>query len=357
MSKMSKERKKKYKEIGEKSQGLFNESQAALILQAIQQGYKLDSMGFVPHPGFFQAPHRRDLTGVDIAMVGCPMSMGGFGGLSGGRHGPRAIREWTRHYGPVSDSTGNNVFLQCSVIDYGDIEWSACNVDAMVDDIYKVFKELAESDITPLACGGEHTITFPIIKALSEAHDNEAFGMIHLDAHCDSMGPLGADVYHDGMIFRLGVLEGYIDPEHSVEIGTRGRATPMWDFSHDAGVTIITADEVYRKGIQYVIDKTREVIGTEPTYFSLDVDVLDSSIMMGTGGMEPFGLTGREVREIILGARTLNIIGADLVELNPYLDQTDRSSHLAAGLFFELLCLLADAREKRMGKQNPTTWE
>lgn len=354
---MSKERMAKYREFDRDLLDIKDaKTHTAFLQQAILQGYTLDSTGFVPHPGFFQAPHRRDLNGVDIAMVGCPTDLNGFGGLSGSRHGPRAVREWSRHYGPSHDSTGNSPYMQCNVIDYGDIEWSACNMDMRVNDIYEAFKELAESGITPLACGGEHTITYPIIKALSEVNDHEAFGMIHLDSHCDSLGKLGEDVYHDGMIFRLGVLEGYIDPEHSVEIGTRGRATPMWDFSREAGVTIITADEVYRKGIQYVIDKTREIIGTEPTYFSLDVDVLDSSIMMGTGGMEPFGLTGREVREIILGVRTLNIIGADLVELNPYLDQTDRSSHLAAALFFELLCLLADVREKRTGKSNPTSW-
>ena len=88
-------------------------------------------------------------------------------------------------------------------------------------------------------------------------------------------------------------------------------------------------------------------MGKDKTYFSLDVDGLDSNYMMGTTGPEPFGLNPRQVRDIILGARGLNIIGADMVETNPNRDSDGKSSHLAAALFFELLCLLADTRAER----------
>ena len=96
-----------------------------------------------------------------------------------------------------------------------------------------------------------------------------------------------------------------------------------------------------------MIDKAREVVGNEKTYFSFDVDGLDSNYMMGTTGPEPFGLTPRQVREIIHGARGLHIIGADMVETNPNRDTDGKSGHVAAALFFELLCLLVDARSGR----------
>jgi arginase family enzyme len=120
-------------------------------------------------------------------------------------------------------------------------------------------------------------------------------------------------------------------------------------------MTVITADEVYEKGTGYVIAKAREVVGSDKTYFSLDVDALDSSYMMGTTGPEPFGLNPRQVRDIILGARGLHIIGADMVETNPNRDPDGSSGHLAAALFFELLCLLADSRGERQACQQ-THW-
>jgi len=78
--------------------------------------------------------------------------------------------------------------------------------------------------------------------------------------------------------------------------------------------------------------------------------------MMGTTGPEPFGLNPRQVRDIILGARGLNIIGADMVETNPNRDPDGGSGHLAAALFFELLCLLADSRSESQTCQQ-TGWQ
>jgi arginase family enzyme len=151
-------------------------------------------------------------------------------------------------------------------------------------------------------------------------------------------------VVNDGSIFRQAVLQGFIDPERTVQIGIRGRSNFLWEFSHDSGMTVITADEVHTKGVDHAIARAREIVGDGKAYFSLDVDALDSSVMMGTTGPEPFGLSPRQVRDIILGVRNLEFIGADMVELNPNRDPDGRSGHLAAALFFELLSLLADCR-------------
>jgi arginase family enzyme len=104
-----------------------------------------------------------------------------------------------------------------------------------------------------------------------------------------------------------------------------------------------------------VIDKAREIVGKEKTYFSFDVDGLDSNYMMGTTGPEPFGLNPRQVRDIIHGVRGLNIIGADMVETNPNRDTDGKSAHVAGALFFELLCLLADCRTAA-GDCGQTDW-
>ena len=193
------------------------------------------------------------------------------------------------------------------------------------------------------------------MKGLAKAHD-DSFGMIHIDAHCDTMAAWDGDVINIGSVFRQAVLDGYLDPERVVQIGIRGRSNFLWEFSQDVGMTVITADEVFDKGLPYVIDRARDVVGTDKTYFSLDVDGLDSAYMMGTTGPEPFGLTHRQVRDLILAVHDLNIIGADIVEVNPLRDPDGYSAHLAAALFWELLCLVADARAAHHETTRQTNW-
>ncbi|NKB35701.1 MAG: agmatinase [Gammaproteobacteria bacterium] len=354
MAKVNDERLEKYRLLDKKAFDFSNKAITGFFERATPQGYNLDTTGFLAHPGFFQAPHRQDLDNVDIAMVGSPLDLGAIG-LAGARHGPKAIRECSRNYGPVNDTTGHIPFEQTSIIDYGDVQWSATDLTVRLEDIAGVFQQLGEADLYTLNCGGEHTTSFGALKGLSTAHD-DSFGLIHIDAHCDTMATWGGDTVNDGSLFRHAVINGYIDPERTVQIGIRGRSIFLWEFSHDSGMTVITADEVFDKGTAYVIDKAREVVGKDKAYISLDVDGLDSSVMMGTTGPEPFGLMPRQVRDIIHGARGLNIIGADMVELNPNRDPAEISAHTAAALFFELLCLLADCRVEQTGKSKPTNW-
>ncbi|MEH6549399.1 MAG: arginase family protein [Pseudomonadales bacterium] len=355
MAKLTEQELKHFRALDREAFDYENSKVTRFFERAAAQGYSLDTTGFLANPGFFQAPHRKNLENVDIAIVGSPLDLGAIG-LAGTRHGPKHVREWSRNYGPINDRTGNIPFEQCSVIDYGDVEWSSTDLAARLEDIYEVFKTLGDAGCYTLNCGGEHTTSFGALKGLSEAH-NDSFGVIHIDAHSDTMASWGGDAVNDGSIFRQAVLHGFIDPRRTVQIGIRGRSDFLWEFSHDSGMTVIPADEVFEKGTQYVIDKAREVVGTkEKTYFSFDVDGLDSNYMMGTTGPEPFGLEPRQVREIIHGARGLNIIGADMVELNPNRDPDGKSGTVAAALYFELLCLLADCREAKTGQVNSTNW-
>jgi arginase family enzyme len=346
MSKLTTEQLAKYRALDRSAFDFSDTRITDFFARAAEQGYSLDTTGFLAHPGFFQAPHRRDLADADIVMVGSPLDLGAIG-LAGARHGPQAIRNASRNYGPVNEHSGEIPFQHCSIIDYGDIEWSATSLDARLEDIYRDFLSIGEAGCYSLNCGGEHTTSFGCLKGLSEAHD-DSFGLVHIDAHCDTMASWGGDIINDGSVFRQAVLHGFIDPERTVQIGIRGRSGFLWEFSHDSGMTVITADEVFEKGTGYVMDQTREIVGHEKTYFSFDVDGLDSNHMMGTTGPEPFGLEPRQVRDIIHGAYDLNIIGADMVETNPNRDADGKSAWVAAALYWELLSLLAHTRSKTL---------
>ena len=348
MAKLSQEELNHLKGLDRPAFEFADENVQRFFDRAAEQGYNLDTTGFLAHPGFFQAPHRRNLTDVDIAMVGSPLDLGAIG-LSGARHGPKALREASRNYGPINDRTGEIPFDSCSIIDWGDIDWSETSLSKRLDDIAVTFAELGAAGCYTLNAGGEHTTSFGVLKGLSEAH-NESFGLIHIDAHCDTMSTWGGDAVNDGSVFRQAALAGYINPSKTIQIGIRGRSDFLWEFSRDSGMTVISADEVFERGPSWVIERIHSVLGcSEKTYFSFDVDALDASVMMGTTGPEPFGLSPRQVRDIIHGCYDLNVIGADIVELNPSRDSDGGSALVASALQWELLCLLAHCKSVRSG--------
>lgn len=324
------------------------------VMRAAEEGYSLEARGFMKHHGFFQAPHTTELTGVDIAMVGVPMDQG-VPHWGGTRHGPEAARKWSHIHGPVNQATNAIPFNMCNIIEYGDVPFTSFSAKERCEDIFRTYTKLVDQDVVPLSCGGEHTMSFPILRAVGR---DQPLGLIHLDAHADTGGtPKGGDDNNDNSVFRKAVLDGVLDPERTVQIGIRGRASFIWDFSHDTGMRVVTADELHEKGVPYIMEEIRERIGSAPAYLSVDTDAIDSTEMPGTTLPEPFGITGRQAREIIRGARGLDIVGADIAELCPPHDPQGISANLAAALMFEMLCVLAEARVARTGVKNKTHWK
>jgi len=135
------------------------------------------------------------------------------------------------------------------------------------------------------------------------------------------------------------VLEGVLDPERTIQIGIRGAAEYIWEFSNAAGMTVIRADELNTLGIGEVIRQARAVIGDGPTYFSFDVDSLDPAFAPGTGTPEVGGLTTREALELIRGMKGMNIVAADVVEVAPQYDPTTNTAQNAAQMLFEIVSL------------------
>lgn len=359
MAKMSEERKARYAALDKPFMDMKDKELEAWVREAMDNGVALSAVhsDSRKHTGYFQAPTVEDAAGLDIAFIGIPWEYTAYG-TGGTKHGPGALRKYSNYnYGFVHDVTGNAPMMQCKVGDFGDVLFSKSDIDTRLVDIEKKFDEAAAAGAYTIGIGGEHTSTYSILKALSRHHDDEAFGMIHIDAHGDTMAGYGGDKINDGSCFRYGIIEGAIDPERTVSIGIRNSYSKMlWEFSNDAGITTITGQEVHEKGTQYIIDMTREIIGTEKAYFTFDSDGLCASSMMGTTNPELFGLTHFQARDLILGCRGLDIVGADYMELNPLRDPTGYSTLVSTVMVWELMCLLADAREAKMGRKNPTSW-
>jgi len=185
--------------------------------------------------------------------------------------------------------------------------------------------------------------------------------LIHLDAHADTapINPefLGGGAITDGNLFTWAVVEGLVDPERTIQIGLRGGGVGMTRrMSEDFGMRTVTMEEFEQIGVEAVVEEARRVVGEGACYLSFDTDALGSPYMQGTNLAEPFGITDREARTFLRGLRGLDLVGADLVETTPANDVTGASSNLAAGLAFEMLCLLAEARCERIGERRPTNW-
>jgi agmatinase len=135
-------------------------------------------------------------------------------------------------------------------------------------------------------------------------------------------------------------LDGVLDPTRTIQIGIRGSAELLCEFSYDAGMTVVHIEDFMRLGIDAVVEQARAVVGTGPVYVSFDVDGLDPAYAPGTGTPEVGGITPREAQQILRGLQGLNIIGGDVVEIAPQYDPTSNTAHVGAQMLFEILCLM-----------------
>ena len=291
------------------------------------------------YPGALDQP---GLGGLDVALIGVPMDLG-VTNRPGARFGPRAVRGVER-IGPYHHVHKFVPLAAAKVGDVGDVPFrSRYSLETSIEDIEGAFTRVVGAGTAPLAVGGDHSITFPILKAVGA---KRPVGLIHIDAHCDTGGPFEGAKFHHGGPFRQAVLAGVLDPDRSIQIGIRGGAEYLWEFSYVSGMTVVHAEEFARAGVAKTIKQIREVVGTGPTYISFDIDSLDPAFAPGTGTPEIGGLTTREAMELVRGCAGLNIVGGDVVEVAPQYDATTNTAQAAAQMLFEILALIALARRK-----------
>jgi guanidinopropionase len=295
----------------------------------------------LPHLAPTQAPGE-----IDIALVGIPFD-GATTNRPGTRLGPRQVREASSLMRLVNYGTLVAPYDLCACADVGDVPVNPIDVPDTLRRIEAEISYLHAGGVTPLSIGGDHIISYPILRALAT---KGPLGMIHIDAHSDT-----GDVYFGGQTlthgtpFRRAIEDGVLDPKRTVQIGIRGTmySTDERDWALEQGIRIIDMEEVTEKGIPYTIAEARRVVGAGPTYFTFDIDSIDPAFAPGTGTPEIGGFTSREALQLVRGFRHLNLVGADMVEVSPPLDQSGGTALVGASIAFELLCLLAEARSER----------
>jgi guanidinopropionase len=300
---------------------------------------------FAGHATFMRLPVVTDPREVDIAIVGVPWD-GGTTNRPGPRHGPRQVRDMSSLIKRVHSVTKISPYELCRVADLGDAPVNPIDLQRSLESIHGFFDGIVAAGSVPLAIGGDHLSSLPILRAIAK---RRPVGMVHFDAHSDTVDTyFGGLKYTHGTPFRRAIEEGLLDPKRVVQIGIRGStySADERDWPLAEGIRIITIEEFEERGVEAAIREARRVAGDGLTYVSFDIDALDPVFAPGTGTPEFAGITSREALRLLRGLRGLNLVGADVVEVSPPFDPSGATALAAANVAFELLCLLAERKAK-----------
>jgi guanidinobutyrase len=276
---------------------------------------------------------------LDVAIIGVPLDIG-TSNRSGARFGPRQIRAESCLLRPYNMATGAAPFDHLTVGDIGDVPLNTFNLGASIDLITEFYDPVCAAGTVPLSLGGDHTMTYPILRSVARGHG--PVGMVHVDAHADINDTMFGERVTHGTWLRRAIEEGMVDATRTVQIGLRGTGYSPDDFDwmRQQGGLVVTADQCWYRSLAPLMDEVRARIGAGPCYVSFDVDGLDPSVAPGTGTPEIAGLSASQGVEIIRGCRSLQLVGADVVEVSPPYDPSGNTALLAANLLYELLCVL-----------------
>ena len=303
--------------------------------EIIDQAFtRLSPYGTVSEPtysgalSFLRRRYTKELAGVDVAVVGIPFDLATTN-RSGSRLGPRAIRAasaslaWCPPYAWDFDPCE-----RLNVIDWGDVRFDAGRPHLVPDEITDTYREIIATGVTPLTLGGDHFVSYPVLRALQEIHGPLA--LVHFDAHSDTWEDSEGRIDHGTMFFHAARL-GYVDPARSIQLGMR---------THNAethGFQVLDARELHARGVDAAIAAIRERVGGMKCYVTFDIDFLDPAFAPGTGTPVVGGFSTHEALQLVRGLAGLTLIGMDVVEVAPAYDHSEITAFAAASIAQELL--------------------
>jgi agmatinase len=325
----------------------------------------IGGMSFQGIPTFFRAPVAlcpQDLVAgeVDVAIMGASLDMST--GARGTAFGPQAVRtgEVVGAWGAIASQShpavGGIDFMQVlNVVDYGDAPIDVLSTERSILPVHHMVKEIAETGAIPVIVGGDHSLMYPDVVAITDVYGKGNVGVVHFDAHFDALPSLlGHYISHGAPVKRL-IDEGHVNGRNFVQIGLNsfkpGPKEIAW--MRENQVRYHFMSEIDRDGWPAVMERAlaEALDGPEMIFVSIDTDVLDPAFAPGMGTPEPGGLTPRELFPVLRALGVQNkIVGIDLVEVNPLTDPTYRSKQVAVRILREILTGIA---MRNMGITDP----
>jgi agmatinase len=274
-----------------------------------------------------------------FAVFGVPFDCG-VGYRPGQRLAPRAIRDAsTRYRLPWGDDNpgywdvedGRRYLAGCRLVDAGDVDPLYFDLAALDARTEALVGAILDAGAVPIGLGGDHSVTYPILRAFGRL--GAPLDVLQIDAHLDFSAAVDGFPRSNSSPLRRAAELGWLGGV--CVVGVRGiRTSPeAYAAAQARGHRIVLA----RDGLEAAL---AALPAGRPLYVTVDVDGLDPAVAPGTSSPEPGGLSWREVRALLAAALARNrLVGADVVEVNPYLDPTGVTALLAARLAVELMAL------------------
>ena len=293
---------------------------------------------------FFKVPLCTDLDLLEakVAFIGVPFDQGTLG-RPGARYGPDAIRDAPRAYvysdpfgeqkeaaGFFDIDAGGELLQGVTMADCGNIAVLPSEVLRNFDMLTQVVEKVVRRGSFPVIIGGDHAITFPAVRGLS---NYSPLNIVHFDAHMDYAHDYGGVLYTHGSPIRRCRELPFVG--HISSVGIRSTRRKPYEDSQRDGSLVITTKGFRELGPEGVVDR---IPRGRNLYITLDIDVMDPSQAPGTGTPEIGGLRYEEMRDCLAAlAAQSNVVGFDLVEVAPPYDSSDLTAQLAARLIIDFL--------------------
>lgn len=246
--------------------------------------------------------------------------------IPGARFGPRSVREASYNFERYNITLDKN--LDTSVYDFGDIQVVHGNFKKTCKRVQSTVSDLIDEGIIPIVLGGEHTISYGILKALDVSDTT----ILYFDAHMDLRDRFMEEKYSHATVMRR-IFE--LNPKKIIQIGVRSCAYDEISFANRNEITYYTPSDV-NKDIGMVKKVIRDL--ENPVYVTVDIDVLDPAYAPAVGNPTPCGLDPLQLERLIHSLANKDVIGFDLVEVAST-QIGDITSINGAKVIYDFLCL------------------
>lgn len=296
---------------------------------------------FATPPSFFGLANSDP--GAPLCIAGVPFDIG-TSNRAGARFAPLAIRQASRM---LLDGDHPLHWVEPATLPLADIGDFRIALGDLRESLRLIERQAMDRSHL-ITLGGDHSITLPLLRALSRRHG--PVGLVHFDAHVDTWPDSFGQTYGHGSPFFHAINEKLIDPRRTVQIGIR---SPMqrniYDWTIAKGVTIIPAMRVHEEGPGAIATQVVDVIAEGPAYLTFDIDSLDPAFAPGTGTPEIGGLASWQAQAILRHLGGIDFVGMDVVEVSPPYDVAEITALAAATIVWEYLALPGVVRQASAG--------
>jgi agmatinase len=287
---------------------------------------------------FMRRRYTKEIDGADAVVLGIPFDAA-VSNRPGARFGPQAIRRASAIFdNDPQYPFARDLFEAMAVVDYGDVLLDYGNHQQTPALIEAEAAKIIASGAFLLSLGGDHFVTWPLLKAHADKHGPLA--LVHFDAHQDTWDDDGERIDHGSFVARA-VHEGVIDAAYSIQIGIRTQAP------EDFGIRILHGYEVEDMAAQAIADAILVHVGDRPVYLTFDIDCLDPAFAPGTGTPVAGGPSSAKILSVLRKLGALDIRGADVVEVAPAYDHADITAIAGATVAMYMLGLTAERLARR----------